>query len=155
MPADNSSFLSLFPFPFLFSSILPNLFSSTRSPLSHPSISLLSNSLGASSRARAYSGPSGRKPAGFRRRTGTGGVDGARGHANAAAACSEEHHVRYIDESSRRPCIDIREHIVIIIECADRLGAVINPLGGFGGVSPAMVVTSMASNQQEDLLGLF
>ena len=68
-------------------------------------------------------GPSGRKPAGFRRRTGTGGADGARCHASAAAACSEEHHVWYIDESTRRPCFDIREHIVIIIECADRLGA--------------------------------
>ena len=33
--------------------------------------------------------------------------------------------------------------------------AVIDPLDGFGVVSPATAVTSTASNQQEDLLGLF
>ena len=31
----------------------------------------------------------------------------------------------------------------------------IDPLGGFGGVSQATAVPSTASNQQEDLLGLF
>ena len=33
--------------------------------------------------------------------------------------------------------------------------AAIDPLGGFGVVSPATAVPSTASNQQEDLLGLF
>jgi AP-1 complex subunit beta-1 len=31
----------------------------------------------------------------------------------------------------------------------------IDPLGGFGGVSPATAVPSSSSNQQDDLLGLF
>jgi hypothetical protein len=65
--------------------------------------------------------PGGRKPAGLRRRTFTGGTHGARSHPSVAAASGEEHHVRYIDESTRRPCFDIWER-VLVIRCADPLG---------------------------------
>ena len=69
--------------------------------------------------------PGGRKPAGLRRRTCIGGADGARSYPGAAATRSEEHHVRYINKSTRRPCFDIWEHVVVI-RCADSLGGARN-----------------------------
>jgi hypothetical protein len=53
-----------------------------------------------------------RKLAGLRRRTRVGGADGARGHAGAAAAGGEEHHVRYICQSAGRPRFDIWERVL-------------------------------------------
>jgi hypothetical protein len=66
-----------------------------------------------------------RGPAGLRRRTTTGRADGVRGNPSAAAASGEEHHVWYIDESTRRACFDIQEHIVVI-ECVDPFGGACN-----------------------------
>ena len=66
--------------------------------------------------------PGSRKPARLRRRTCTGGADGARRHPSAAGTSGEEYHVWYINESTRRPRFDIRKYYSIT-QCA-------NPLGG-------------------------
>lgn len=55
-----------------------------------------------------------RKPAGLRRRTRVGGAEGACGHASAAAAGGEEHHVRHVGQPTRRPRFDFRERILVI-----------------------------------------
>lgn len=55
-----------------------------------------------------------RKPARLRRRTRVGGAEGARGHASAAAAGGEEHHVWHIGQPTRRPRFDFRERILVV-----------------------------------------
>ena len=55
-----------------------------------------------------------RKLAGFRRRTRVGRAEGARGHASAAAAGGEEHHVRHVGQPTRRPRFDFRERILVV-----------------------------------------
>jgi hypothetical protein len=70
-------------------------------------------------------GPGFRKPARLRRRTRTGRTDGPRRHPSAAATSCEEHPVRYIGESTRRPCFDIREYIPIT-QWVDPLGDTCN-----------------------------
>lgn len=73
---------------------------------------------------------SGRKPAGLRRRTRVGGAEGARGHASAAAAGGEKHHVRHVGQPTRRPRLDFRERILVVeYACRPRTSCFIQCIG--------------------------